>query len=129
MNEAQKHGGALRAIEYVPLPSGPGHHPDVHVEKDSFDGFCVTWTAAPGLRPFCELQFRCNFLSTDFSRSKGVKGIPVRLCSKSEEVGFWSNLVPSSITPETCYCRIKLFRDHGAERKLSNDEAAGSSSN
>lgn len=124
MNEAQQHGGALRAIEHVPLPSGPGHHPNVHVEKDSFDGFCVTWNAAPGLRPSCELQFRCNFLSTDFSRSKGVKGIPVRLCAKSEEVGFSSDRNPSSNTPEICYCKIKLFRDHGAERKLSNDEAA-----
>lgn len=124
MNEVQQQGGALRAIEYVPSPSRPGHHPNVHVEEDSFDGFCVSWNVAPGLRPLCELQFRCNFLSTDFSRSKGVKGIAVRLCAKNEEVGFSSNLGLSSTAPEICYCKIKLLRDHGAERKHSNDEAA-----
>jgi hypothetical protein len=66
---------------------------------------------------------RFNFLSTDFSHSKGVKGIPVRLCAKTEI------LSPSHTTPdlpisEVSYCKIKLFRDHGAERKISNDVAS-----
>lgn len=63
---------------------------------------------------------RFNFLSTDFSHSKGVKGIPVRLCAKTEMVP--NNVESPSENPaEVCYCQVKLFRDHGAERKLSND--------
>ncbi|EOD48106.1 putative cp2 transcription factor protein [Neofusicoccum parvum UCRNP2] len=46
-----------------------------------------------------QLAVRFNFLSTDFSHSKGVKGIPVRLCAKTEQVGAQAP----------------------AERKLSND--------
>lgn len=123
MNEAQQHGGKLQAIEYVSSPQPPGQAADVHVEKEFFDGFCITWTAPHSYPPECEVQFRCNFLSTDFSRSKGVKGIPVRLCAKSEVVAF-PHMGPPMMQPEICYCKIKLFRDHGAERKLTNDEAA-----
>lgn len=124
MNEAQQHGGKLQAIEYVSQPGAPGQHSNIHLEKDTIDGFCITWSVAPGHRLVCEVQFRCNFLSTDFSRSKGVKGIPVRLCAKNEVVGFPSAMGPSLAEPEVSFCKIKLFRDHGAERKLTNDEAA-----
>lgn len=92
----------------------------VQVKSASFDGFCVTWTASPGTGSSeCALPVRFNFLSTDFSHSKGVKGVPVRLCAKTEVVS------PNGLNEkaELCFCRIKLFRDHGAERKLSNDVA------
>lgn len=124
MNELHQHGGKLQAIEFVPQPAAPGQHTHVHVEKTSIDGFSLTWNVPPGHRPQCEVQFRCNFLSTDFSRSKGVKGIPVRLCAKNEVVGFSQAMGPPPSEPEVSYCKIKLFRDHGAERKLTNDESA-----
>jgi hypothetical protein len=66
---------------------------------------------------------RFNFLSTDFSHSKGVKGIPVRLCAKTELLNSLPGSPPETSQPELCYCKVKLFRDHGAERKLSNDIA------
>ena len=63
---------------------------------------------------------RFNFLSTDFSHSKGVQGIPLRFCVKTEVFNASStHAVPNS--NEIAYCKVKLFRDHGAERKQSND--------
>jgi hypothetical protein len=66
---------------------------------------------------------RFNFLSTDFKHSKGAKGIPVRLCAKTQLLS--SDVSGASIqnAAEICYCNVKLFRDHGAERKLSHDVA------
>ncbi|CAI7577409.1 unnamed protein product [Penicillium pancosmium] len=125
LNESHQRGGKLLAVEYVdPLPGGDGNkNRQIQIEQMSFDGFCVTWTANPGTGASdCTIPVRFNFLSTDFSHSKGVKGIPVRLCAKTEI------LVPGedsggSREPEVSYCKVKLFRDHGAERKLSNDVA------
>jgi hypothetical protein len=70
----------------------------------------------------CNVAVRFNFLSTDFSRSKGVRSIPSRLCAKTEVVST-NSLHSSPEAPEICFCKVKLFRDHGAERKLSNDIA------
>ncbi|KAJ5799645.1 transcriptional regulator family: Grainyhead/CP2 [Penicillium psychrosexuale] len=124
--EAHQRGGKLLAVEYVdPLQGGSDAHRNrqVQVESMSVDGFCVTWTANPatGISD-CNIPVRFNFLSTDFSHSKGVKGIPVRLCAKTELLspGEETGL---SRDPELSYCKVKLFRDHGAERKLSNDVA------
>jgi hypothetical protein len=125
-NEAHHRGGRLQAVEYVPATHGLSHddssRPQFELESSSFDGFCVLWTSATGSVE-CPISVRFNFLSTDFSHSKGVKGIPVRLCAKTQMLddgnGNWSQ--PSDA--EVCYCMVKLFRDHGAERKLSNDVA------
>lgn len=97
--------------------------PKVELEYASFDGFCVTWTPGTNGNAECAISVRFNFLSTDFSHSKGVKGIPVRLCAKTELL--LDSMSPTSMQPahEVCYCKVKLFRDHGAERKLSNDVA------
>ncbi|KGO72977.1 CP2 transcription factor [Penicillium italicum] len=124
--EAHQRGGKLLAVEYVdPLQGGSDAHRNrqVQVESMSVDGFCVTWTANPTTGTSdCNIPVRFNFLSTDFSHSKGVKGIPVRLCAKTEllspgeETGVSRDM-------ELSYCKVKLFRDHGAERKLSNDIA------
>lgn len=125
MSESHQRGGKLLAVEYVdPHQGGEDHKPrQIQVEHTSFDGFCVTWTANPATgTPDCSIPVRFNFLSTDFSHSKGVKGIPVRLCAKTELLtpGDGSE---SPREAEVCYCKVKLFRDHGAERKLSNDIA------
>jgi hypothetical protein len=126
INEAHQRGGKLLAVEYVDPLQGGGdahRHRQVQIESMSVDGFCVTWSANPATGVAdCNIPVRFNFLSTDFSHSKGVKGIPVRLCAKTEL------LSPGEDTgalrdAELSYCKVKLFRDHGAERKLSNDVA------
>jgi hypothetical protein len=126
-NEAHQRGGRLQAVEFVdPSQVGGGEvqgRPRVELESSSFDGFAVTWSPVHNSAPECSLAVRFNFLSTDFSHSKGVKGIPVRLCAKTELVTPQPGSPPESSTAELCYCKVKLFRDHGAERKLSNDVA------
>ncbi|SMR60240.1 unnamed protein product [Zymoseptoria tritici ST99CH_1E4] len=125
-NEAHQRGGRLQAVEYVDPgqlcgADDPGK-PKLELECASFDGFCVIWTPAPGAAE-CPISVRFNFLSTDFSHSKGVKGIPVRLCAKTEMIEDPSGNASKVQESEVCYCKVKLFRDHGAERKLSNDVA------
>lgn len=125
-NEAHQRGGKLQAVEYVE-GSQPAEGDDkrtrVELESSSFDGFSVVWT--PGIHGAveCSVAVRFNFLSTDFSHSKGVKGIPVRLCSKTSLYQPDPSRSPAGDAAEICYCKVKLFRDHGAERKLSNDVA------
>ena len=125
-NEAHQRGGKLLAVEYAgPSQDGGEMHKDrqIQIERLSFDGFCVTWTSNPDAGTNdCTIPVRFNFLSTDFSRSKGVKGSTVRLCAKVELLPRWEE---PSVTRdvELSYCMVKLFRDHGAERKLSNDIA------
>jgi hypothetical protein len=126
-NEAHQRGGKLLAVEYVDPNQGGDNEtrkPQIELESASFDGFCVTWVPNPLTGSSdCSIAVRFNFLSTDFSHSKGVKGIPVRLCAKTEM------LIPSPTESslageaEVCFSKVKLFRDHGAERKLSNDVA------
>ena len=124
--EAHQRGGKLLAVEYVdPLEGGSDAHRNrqMQVESMSVDGFCVSWTANPTTGASdCKIPVRFNFLSTDFSHSKGVKGIPVRLCAKTELLSPGEEAGVSRDT-ELSYCKVKLFRDHGAERKLSNDVA------
>lgn len=125
-SEAYQRGGKLLAVEYVdPNQSGEEsqRNRQVEIQNTSFDGFCVTWTGNPAAGTAdCALSVRFNFLSTDFSHSKGVKGIPVRLCAKTEFLTP-NDAVTGLPTSEVSYCKVKLFRDHGAERKLSNDIA------
>lgn len=127
LKEAHKRKSELLAVEYVePFPDGVRcqGHPKIQLENASVDGFCVTWRAHPTTQ-VCEytIPLRFNFLSTDFSRSKGVKGVPVRLCAKTEILRSDGEKRIMKHDSEMCYCVVKLFRDHGAERKLSNDVA------
>lgn len=129
-NEAHQRGGKLQAVEYVESnnPSeGDDRRTRIDLESSSFDGFSVIWTPGTNGPIECTVSVRFNFLSTDFSHSKGVKGIPVRLCAKTHLLPVGSSLSPispiSNSEAEICFCKVKLFRDHGAERKLSNDVA------
>ena len=126
-NEAHQRGGKLQAVEYVEAgqpAEGDDKKTRVELESSSFDGFSVIWTPGVNGAVECNIAVRFNFLSTDFSHSKGVKGIPVRLCAKTHQVVTESPPpAGSDPAPEICYCKVKLFRDHGAERKLSNDVA------
>ena len=125
--EAHQRGGKLQAVEYVDPNQGGDEEtkrPRVELETASFDCFSVTWTPTSGSSTAeCSVAVRFNFLSTDFSHSKGVKGIPVRLCAKTEMISSGTPDSPPGPTSEVCFCKVKLFRDHGAERKLSNDVA------
>ena len=125
--ESHLRGGKLQAVEYVDPNQGGDEEtkrPRVELETASFDCFSVTWTPSVGSGGAdCSVAVRFNFLSTDFSHSKGVKGIPVRLCAKTEIISSGTPDSPPAPTAEVCFCKVKLFRDHGAERKLSNDVA------
>ncbi|RNJ55311.1 hypothetical protein D7B24_008741 [Verticillium nonalfalfae] len=126
-NEAHQRGGKLQAVEYVETKDaaheGDDRRPRIELDTSSFDGFSVIWTPGANGGPECNIAVRFNFLSTDFSHSKGVKGIPVRLCAKTDLLPADSAQPAPDATPEICFCKVKLFRDHGAERKLSNDVA------
>ena len=117
--EAHQRSGKLQAVEYLGLnPEGCtelGKH-RIELETASLDYFSVIWSPDPNTSTAsCSILIRFNFLCTDFSRPKGVKGVPVRLYTTTQML--------SSDNAEICFCKIKLFRDHGAERKLSNDIA------
>ncbi|KLU84803.1 hypothetical protein MAPG_03839 [Magnaporthiopsis poae ATCC 64411] len=127
-NEAHQRGGKLQAVEYVEAgqpAEGDDKRTRTELESSSFDGFSVIWTPGINGAAECTVAVRFNFLSTDFSHSKGVKGIPVRLCAKTSAlpIDSGSQASPDPAATEICYCKVKLFRDHGAERKLSNDVA------
>lgn len=126
-SEAHHRGGRLQAVEFVdPHHTGDMEltaRPAIELESSSFDGFSVKWSPLPNSPPECAISVRFNFLSTDFSHSKGVKGIPVRLCAKTQLVTADMPMSPTVADFEICYCKVKLFRDHGAERKLANDVA------
>lgn len=125
-NEAHQRGGKLQAVEYVEAnqpAEGDDKKTRVQLDTASFDGFSVIWTPGVNGSAECSIAVRFNFLSTDFSHSKGVKGIPVRLCAKTESIPIGSPHSAAAGFSEVAFCKVKLFRDHGAERKLSNDIA------
>ncbi|CAG8395776.1 unnamed protein product [Penicillium salamii] len=125
LNKSQRPDGKVLAVEYINDTRGAGAQPHHHaqLERNFVDGFSFAWTPKTAAKtPGCDVFVQFNFLSTDFSHSKGVKGVSVRLCAKTELLspGEGSG-VPHST--ELSYCKAKLFRDHGAERKQSNDVA------
>ncbi|KAI9046087.1 uncharacterized protein KD926_003925 [Aspergillus affinis] len=122
--DAQERGGDAQAVDCLDPAEGAAGKPrnQIQLERISVDGFCCTWTAdiQTGARE-CSIGVRFNFLSTDFTHSKGVKGYPVRLCVKTEMIAPDEEDAGVDNAPEMCSCKIKLFRDHGAERKLHSD--------
>ncbi|KAL2694561.1 hypothetical protein Neosp_001146 [[Neocosmospora] mangrovei] len=122
-DQQRQRPGAVEYVEAGQPAEGDDKRTRVELESSSFDGFCVTWTPGINGPPEVNIAVRFNFLSTDFSHSKGVKGIPVRLCAKTHPVPCDPSQPAADANPDICYCKVKLFRDHGAERKLSNDVA------
>ncbi|KAI9253552.1 CP2 transcription factor-domain-containing protein [Sporodiniella umbellata] len=99
----QPEAESARAIELDPTKSNTTQM----IDSGLFDRVSFRWYGHVG----ATVHVRLNCLSTDFSRIKGVKGIPLRLQIESgAEEGR-----------EKMYCRIKLFRDKGAERKNKDD--------
>ena len=124
VSEAFSRGGKIQAIEYIGLNYNRHMEiwkPCIKLETSSFDSFSVSWSPVPETSTVsCSILIRFHFLSTDFSHVKGVKGVPVRLYAKTEILS--NTLVPLlGSTAELCFCKIKLFRQGFAERKLSND--------
>ncbi|KAL2889834.1 transcription factor CP2 and like protein [Ceratocystis lukuohia] len=122
-DESRYSSGQLRALEFI--DEGDRRRPfgtEVQLERHSFDSFSVIWSPASLENAQCAINARFNFLSTDFSQTKGVKGVAVRVVAKTS---LYSN--PNANTPnnntfsELSYCKAKVFRDHGAERKLAID--------
>lgn len=124
--KASEHGGKQQAVEYVdPIDQGCRNREvrQAQLESASLDGFSVTWEVDPAAQtaniPSYTIPIRVNVLSTDFNFSKGVKGIPLRLYAKTEILAPDNTRIQG--TAEARFCNIKVFRDHGAERKLAND--------
>ncbi|RDW66580.1 hypothetical protein BP6252_10215 [Coleophoma cylindrospora] len=130
IHEAHQRGGNLEAVEFVAPDGASGLNRSVasrfELQSVDVDGFVVEWSPIGHSLSECTLGVRFHFLSTDFSHSKGVIGYPLRLCVKTvktEGSGYSTRSISAEADPEICYCKVKLFRDHGAERKLSNDVA------
>lgn len=81
----------------------------------SFDKITFDWNGKYGAKIY--VRFKC--LSTDFSRIKGVKGIPLRTQMETHVDADLAAGVPE--LDEVCFCKVKLFRDKGAERKNKDD--------
>lgn len=124
--KAYEDGREQQAVEYVDSIEHGSKSREIRqaqLQSASLDGFSVTWEVDPAAdtadSPGYTIPIRFNVLSTDFSFSKGVKGIPLRLYAKTEILAPDNTRVHG--TAEARFCNIKVFRDHGAERKLAND--------
>ncbi|KAF9407673.1 grainyhead-like [Entomortierella beljakovae] len=88
----------------------------MEVQSKTFDRIAIKWNGKTGAK----LMVRFNCLSTDFSRIKGVKGIPLRVQMDTKPpAGTISGGEQENV--ERSYVKIKLFRDKGAERKNKDD--------
>ena len=78
-----------------------------NVQCDYFDRITFDWHGKRGAK----IYIRFNCLSTDFSRIKGVKGIPLRLHIKTQGATSMEHQAQPQPLVEATFCRIKLFRD------------------
>ncbi|KAF9200172.1 grainyhead-like [Haplosporangium sp. Z 27] len=88
----------------------------LEVQSKTFDRISFKWNGKVGAK----LMVRFNCLSTDFSRIKGVKGIPLRVHMDTVLAGNTDSSGEQEQV-ERAYAKIKLFRDKGAERKNKDD--------
>lgn len=72
----------------------------IEPQCDTFDRVSFTWNGRQGAKVL--LKFNC--LSTDFSRIKGVKGIPLRIAAETFPLDNEHQI-------ERSFCKTKLFRD------------------
>ena len=114
--------GKLQAIHHIDSKDCFKRNLKPQLQDLHSDGFSLVWSAEPGVPRECVITFQINLLSTDFSHSKGVHGVALRLCSKTEEIS--TDTAQLLVKEQNMnFCRIKLFRCHGAERKTNNDLA------
>ncbi|XP_065884677.1 grainyhead-like protein 2 homolog isoform X2 [Dysidea avara] len=83
------------------------------IEDLGLNAFSVQWSPTNGPT---KLVFCVNCLSTDFSAQKGVAGIPLHFL-----VDTYDDLDPSAEPVHRAICKIKVFRDKGAERKIKDE--------
>ncbi|KAI9283315.1 CP2 transcription factor-domain-containing protein [Sporodiniella umbellata] len=110
-----------------------------NIRYDTFDKITFDWHGRLGAKIY--VRFHC--LSTDFSRIKGVKGIPMRanietrtryaqlpehshdysghFVQKENDTHFIHHQPNYYEYVEKSFCQMKLFRDKGAERKNKDD--------
>lgn len=95
-----------------------------NVRFPSFDRISFDWNSRLGAKIF--VRFNC--LSTDFSRIKGVKGIPLRAQMETKVGGVQGPVSTAALQDtnqqdyiEQCYCKIKLFRDKACITYSMND--------
>lgn len=97
-----------------------------NIRLTSFNQITFDWHSRFGAKVY--IRFNC--LSTDFSKIKGVKGIPMRTVVETTQQVM---TIPHDITPykgtfstvstdlyeykESCFCKIKLFRDKVKKKK------------
>ena len=78
----------------------------------SYNGSSFIWNPEIGAK----IVLRINCLSTEFSSQKGVKGLPIHIVTDTYE-----DLDGDSEPIHRGYCKVKIFRDKGAERKNKDE--------
>ena len=121
-DEVRSFEGRSQAIEYVGPHGSDRQDHMAKLQAVHSDGFSLMWSVDENDTRQFSFTIRSNFRSTDFSHCKGVIGVAMQLCSKTEEV-LTNSVQPLMPNLEMRFCRIKLFRSHGAERKNANDTA------
>lgn len=93
---------------------------NIHLENTELDRFTFTWMIMPGEHPQCQIAVTFHFVSTDFNQAKGVKGLPLLLTALSAEINLTTLEQPCNDL-HISHCVIKVYRNHGAERKKAID--------
>ncbi|XP_064404557.1 grainyhead-like protein 1 homolog isoform X4 [Halichondria panicea] len=84
---------------------------NIEMKPDSAASF--TWHPKVGAK----IVLRVNCLSTEFSSQKGVKGYTLHFVSDT-----YDDMAIESAEPvHRAFCRVKIFRDKGAERKNKDE--------
>lgn len=113
----------LKALEFAPSSAAftaINQNVDIHLEESAVDRFTCTWTIMPSERPQCQVAVSFHFVSTDFSQAKGVKGVSLRLSALTREITLASTEERRDCL-QISHCLIKVYRNHGAERKTAID--------
>jgi len=117
----------LPGVEYAAEPATSAHcellGTYVKLYTASLDGFSDQWTVCgQGDVVRCYIPVKFNVLSSDFSHSKALKDSPVRLCVQTQMGdSSLSFLRKPGEAAEMCHCKVRVFRAHEAERKLSDE--------
>lgn len=87
---------------------------DIEIKPTNYhNAACFTWLPEVGAK----IVVRVNCLSTEFSSQKGVKGYTLHFVSDTYEELDYESADPV----HRAFCRVKIFRDKGAERKNKDE--------